>query len=268
MDIKERIAVYPLDVYVVTETGQDELKRGSTTLLPKELELLVLMDGSANIRQISERAKDLPETEIALLLPGLIRRGFAKMGTLAAEDNLDFSYFFDADKPAPEPSDQAKEHAQAEAETGTPALQQHGYYVSIARQAAQPRKPADGHRLSVLVVEDDRELCQFLRNLMRLEGFDARTAMNREEVVAALRQLPSPDLVLLDVVLPDANGFDILLRMKQHPALKSIAVIMLTGKATRESVMQGLAGGADGYVTKPFEPEILVNGVKSVLGLS
>ena len=56
--------------------------------------------------------------------------------------------------------------------------------------------------------------------------------------------------------------------MRQHPALKSIPVIMLTGKASRESVMRGLAGGADGYVTKPFEPAILVNGVKSVLGLS
>ena len=102
---------------------------------------------------------------------------------------------------------------------------------------------------------------------MRLQGFEARAAMNRGQVVAALRQVPSPDLVLLDVRLPDANGFDILLRMKQHPALKSIAVIMLTGEANRESVMRGLAGGADGYVTKPFEMETLLKGVKSVLGL-
>ena len=268
MDSKERIAVYPLDVYTVTESGQEELKRGSTTLIPTELELLVLLDGSANLREISQRAKSLPEKEIAVLLPGLIRRGLARMGTIAAEGDLDFSYFFDADKPAPEPSAQAREQAQAEAQTGAPALQRQGYYVSIARQAAQPRKPADGGKHTVLIVEDDQELCEFLRNLMRLEGFEARTATNRQEVVTALRQLPSPDLVLLDVVLPDANGFDILLRMKQHPALRSIAVIMLTGKATRESVMQGLAGGADGYVTKPFEPEILVNGVKSVLGLS
>jgi CheY-like chemotaxis protein len=268
MDPKERIAVYPLDVYVVSDTGQEELKRGFTTLAPKELELLVLMDGKANVREITERAKNLSAKEVAVLLPKLISAGYAKMATIADGENLDFSYFFDADKPAPEPSAQATEQAEKEAETGTPALQRHGYYVSIARQAAQQRQPVAGAKLSVLVVEDDPQLSAFLRNLMRLEGFQARTAGNREEVVAALRQVPSPDLVLLDVVLPDANGFDILLRMKQHPALKSIPVIMLTGKATRESVMRGLAGGADGYVTKPFEPEILVNGVKSVLGLS
>ena len=268
MDPRERVAVDPLDIYVVTDAGQEELKRGSTTLAPKELELLVLMDGRANVHEITKRAKNLSEREVEVLLPKLISDGLAKAATIAAEESLDFDYFFDTDKPAPEPSTQATEQAEREAETGTPALQRHGYYVSIARQAAQQRQPVAGARLSVLVVEDDPQLSNFLRNLMRLEGFQARTAGNREEVVAVLRQVPSPDLVLLDVVLPDADGFDILLRMKQHPVLKSVPVIMLTGKATRASVMRGLAGGADGYVTKPFEPEILVNGVKSVLGLS
>jgi two-component system OmpR family response regulator len=268
MEPKERIAIYPLDVYVVTDAGQEELKRGSTTLSPQALELLVLMDGLANVREITERAQNLSEREVGVLLPKLIIDGFAKRATIAAEDGMDFSYFFDADKPAPEPSGLAKEQAEKEADTGAPALQHQGYYVSIARRAARPRQPADGAKLSVLVVEDDPQLCEVLRNLMRLQGFLASTAMNRGEVLAALRRLPSPDLVLLDVRLPDANGFDILQRMKQHPVLKAIAVIMLTGEASRESVMRGLAGGADGYVTKPFETEILVKGVKSVLGLA
>jgi two-component system OmpR family response regulator len=268
MDQNQRIAVYPLDVYVVTDAGQKELKRGSTTLAPMELGLLVLMDGKANVREIAERAGNVSEKEVAVLLPKLIGDGLAKMVTIAEEESLDFSYFFDADKPARKPSAQVTEQAEKEAETGTPALQQRGYYVSFARRAAQQRQPTAGAKLSVLLVEDDPQLSDFLRKLMQLQGFLARTARNREEVVAALRQVPSPDLVLLDVVLPDANGFDILLRLKQHPALKSVPVIMLTGRATRGSVMRGLAGGADGYVTKPFEPEILVNSVKSVLGLS
>jgi DNA-binding response OmpR family regulator len=58
------------------------------------------------------------------------------------------------------------------------------------------------------------------------------------------------------------------MRMKQHPALKAIPVIMLTGEATRESVMRGLAGGADGYVTKPFEVAMLLTGIRSVLGIA
>ena len=97
--------------------------------------------------------------------------------------------------------------------------------------------------------------------------YAVRVAANREQILAALRSLPLPDLVLLDVLLPDANGFDVLARMKQHPKLRAVPVVMLTGQATRASVMRGLVGGADGYITKPFEVEILVRGVKAVLGV-
>jgi DNA-binding response OmpR family regulator len=74
-------------------------------------------------------------------------------------------------------------------------------------------------------------------------------------------------LVLLDVMLPDADGFEVLLKMRQHPALKVVPVVMLTAKATRDAVLQGLSGGADGYITKPFDVEVLVKAVKTVLGL-
>jgi DNA-binding response OmpR family regulator len=83
-----------------------------------------------------------------------------------------------------------------------------------------------------------------------------------------LRQPPKPDLVLLDVQLPDANGFDVLAKMRQHPFMKAIPVVMLTAEATREAVIRGLQAGADGYVTKPFEPDLVVAAVKAVLGLS
>ena len=68
--------------------------------------------------------------------------------------------------------------------------------------------------------------------------------------------------------LPDANGFDILAKFRLHPVLKSMPVIMLTAEASREAVLKGLRGGANGYVTKPFEADMLINAVKTVLGLS
>jgi two-component system OmpR family response regulator len=265
---KEHIAVYPLDVYVVTQKGEKELKGGSATLTAKELGLLVLMDGKSNVREITERAKNLTEQEVATLIPKLIREGFASKASIAAEDGLEFSYFFNADEVMPEPPAEAKAQAQKEAETGAPALQREGYYVSIARRASQARRPAVGARLSVLAVEDEPSLLSTLKHLLKLEGFEARIATNRQEVVNALRQVPAPDLVLLDVRLPDANGFDILTRMKQHPALKSIPVIMLTADASRESIMRGLAAGADGYITKPFELANLLTAIRYVLGLA
>ena len=73
--------------------------------------------------------------------------------------------------------------------------------------------------------------------------------------------------MLLDVVLPDIDGFEVLTRLKQHDVLKTIPVIMMTAKATREAVLKGLQRGADGYITKPFDVDIISHAIHSVLGL-
>jgi two-component system, OmpR family, response regulator len=148
-----------------------------------------------------------------------------------------------------------------------PALQRDGYYVSITRHTAQEPRTSGPGEILVLSIEDDPGIAQLLQQVLKQAGYATRAASNRAEVVAALRKLPSPDLVLLDVMLPDANGFDILASIKQHPALKAVPVIMLTGEATRDNVFRGLALGANGYITKPFDLDILRGGIKNVLGL-
>lgn len=121
--------------------------------------------------------------------------------------------------------------------------------------------------LTAVVVDDEPMLAKFIQSYLSFEGFKVRTAANRAEIVAALREPPIPDLILLDVMLPDADGFDILERVRQHSALKNVPVIMLTAKTTRESVIRGLTGGADGYITKPFGAEALMQAVRAVVGL-
>jgi len=74
-------------------------------------------------------------------------------------------------------------------------------------------------------------------------------------------------VVLLDVQLPDADGFQILEKMRAHPFVKDVPIIMATAKATRESVLQGLRLGCDGYVTKPYDVAVLMSTMKTVLGL-
>ncbi|OGA98357.1 MAG: hypothetical protein A3E79_04420 [Burkholderiales bacterium RIFCSPHIGHO2_12_FULL_61_11] len=106
-----------------------------------------------------------------------------------------------------------------------------------------------------------------MRKVLGFAGFVARVAANREQIVAALRQPPLPDLVLLDVMLPDTDGFNVLARMRQHPLLGKVPVIMVTGTATREAVLKGLLGGANGYITKPFQIDVLLKAVKTVLGI-
>ena len=266
MSMEERVQVRDLDVYAVADKGNAELKGGSTTLSQAALELLVLLDGKTSIAAIAERSKSRSADEIRQTAQMLAQGGYIKPATLEQELNVDFSYFF-AGQPAAEPSAEAAERARGEAESGPAALKLNGYYVSIARKSATKILPRSGSSYSVLAVEDDPELQRALKFLLTMEKFVPRVAGNSNEILTALQGQPLPDMVLLDVGLPDTNGFDVLARMRGHPQLKSVPVIMLTGKAQREDVMRGLAGGADGYITKPFDRDVLLTAIRAVLGL-
>ena len=244
------------EVYSLTPLGEHQLRGAMTTALPAEVELLVRVDGILTLGQIKAGMKPFPPDDFDATFSRLIDRGLLRV-------RIDDPF---ADQLTIKPSKNALTLATAEADAGTASLQKAGYFVRIARKRPL-RVLTEEEGLSALIVEDEPHLAKFLQHYLTFEGFDARIAGARAEIVAELRKLPVPDLVLLDVMLPDADGFDILLRMRQHPALKNVPVIMMTGKATREAVIKGLAGGADGYVTKPFEADALLEAVRTVTGL-
>ena len=260
------VQIYDLDVFAVTDKGAEELKGGSTRLSALALELLVLLDGKTSIAEVAKRVKVHSLKDIRRTAQTLLGEGHIKPATAEQELKLDFSYFFN-EKPVEPPSGEASAKASGEADAGELHLKANGYYVSIARRAAEKILPTDGERYSVLIVEDHADLQLSLKMLLSLQGFAPRQACNRNEIVEQLRRRPTPDVILLDVNLPDANGFEILAKVRGHPQLKSIPIIMLTSQASREDVLRGLASGADGYITKPFEQEVLVTGIKAVLGL-
>lgn len=244
------------EIYCLTPQGEQQLRGGQTTASPAEIELLVRIDGVLTVGEIRaglppDAAAQFEGTLRRLVAAGLLRR--------RTEDPFADQFEF-------KPSKTALQLATSEADAAAASLRKAGYFVRIARRSGRPAaRPATAAR--ALVVEDDPHLAGFLQHYLGFEGFDVAVARARAEVVAELRKLPVPALVLLDVMLPDADGFDILAKMRQHPALKEVPVIMLTAKATRESVIRGLATGADGYVTKPFEADALLDAVRTVMGL-
>ncbi len=258
--------ISPSDIFVLTARGRNELRGGATSLTPNELELLILIDGIRPVSAFAEQARTSAPVEIVAVLERLSRNGY--IGHVMPAENADGSleYFFSSGNYSPEPSEQALARAAAEAVAGASKLREEGYYVSIARRARGRNTPS-AHHISVLVIEDEPLVAKYLRALIEMEGFVARLASNREEITAQLRQPPIPDLVILDVMLPDINGFEVLQRMRGNAKFGEVPVIVVTTQATRESVMKGLALGADGYITKPFEVDVLVRGIKAVLGL-
>lgn len=181
-----------------------------------------------------------------------------------SNDELDFTRLTE---PAPPPAPEQVARAREEATTGGPQLAKTGFYVAMARHASAGPIAPHGPRHTILVIEDDQALSTLVSEVMSTAGFLVRVARNRAEINAQMNIAPLPDLLLLDVALPDADGFQILERVRANPKIAKMPVIMMTGKSEITDVARGLALSADGYVTKPFRISALVEAVKTVLGL-
>jgi len=113
----------------------------------------------------------------------------------------------------------------------------------------------------ILVVDDERRMVGFIRLNLEQDGFEVIEAYNGSEALERLRD-SLPDLILLDVMMPDIDGFDVLRTIRE---ISQIPVIMLTAKSEENDKVKGLELGADDYVTKPFSPRELVSRVRAVL---
>jgi DNA-binding response OmpR family regulator len=116
----------------------------------------------------------------------------------------------------------------------------------------------------VLVVEDEPDIRNLLVVNLTRDGFRCRTAATGAEALRAVRA-SVPDLVLLDLMLPEMDGLEVCRRLRQEPGTASIPIIMLTAKTDEVDRVLGLELGADDYVAKPFSPKELVARVRAVL---
>jgi DNA-binding response OmpR family regulator len=117
---------------------------------------------------------------------------------------------------------------------------------------------------SVLVVDDDREIVRLMRGYLEQAGYIVMAAYNGETALHFLRA-EHPDLVLLDLMLPDRDGWDVTQVVRADPTLADIPIIMLTARIEDIDKILGLEIGADDYVTKPFNPREVVARVKAIL---
>jgi DNA-binding response OmpR family regulator len=119
--------------------------------------------------------------------------------------------------------------------------------------------------MRILVVDDEPNIVVALEYLMRESGFDVRAARDGDEALAAVADF-RPDLVLLDVMMPVRDGYQVVRKIRDNPELAGVKILMLTAKGRETEVAKGMAVGADGYVTKPFSTLELVAEVKRMLG--
>ncbi len=128
--------------------------------------------------------------------------------------------------------------------------------------ALEQHPPRERHL--VLIADDDRDITRFLEVNLRLEGFDVTTAHDGDDALAKALDL-QPNLILLDVMMPGMDGFEVCSKLRADPRGVVVPVIMLTAKSMSTDRLDGFNVGADDYVVKPFEPMELVARVAAML---
>jgi CheY-like chemotaxis protein len=145
------------------------------------------------------------------------------------------------------------------------ALARTGAYISADRLSHRPAPRRPPAECVVLIVEDDPDQLALADLRVSMAGYRVRVAKSVNEFLHSMLDEGAPDLLLLDVLLPDGNGFDLLVKMRRHAVLGSLPIVMLTAENEAEDIGKGLLLGADGYITKPYTKNILSDVIRRVL---
>jgi len=118
----------------------------------------------------------------------------------------------------------------------------------------------------ILVVDDEPDILSVLVYHLSRDGYRVTTAVNGQGALATAES-DRPDLIILDLMLPGMDGYEVLQRLRSDERTQSIPVILLTARREEEERVKGFEVGADDYITKPFSPNKLINRVQEILGI-
>ena len=116
----------------------------------------------------------------------------------------------------------------------------------------------------VLIVDDDERVREYVRVNLEMEGYAVREAGSAEEGLGVLDEV-SPDLILLDVMMPEVDGWEMLRRVQERHGVGAIPVVMFSGKVDEREAVEATARGAQGFLGKPFDPQQLIEHAKQLL---
>jgi CheY-like chemotaxis protein len=249
-------------------TSGDEALRSVDTAIPVDYRrILCLINEGTHANVVRGRLRQYSDALIADWLGELEEIGYIESTGSGDAFDLDFKPLESLIPSAGALGDLADERQRIdmEAKAAGVALKDKGAYLATARLANREPLSKEPAKTTVLIVEDDPDQAALGDLRVSMAGYQVRVARNVREMVADLSTQPLADLVLLDVMLPDGNGFGILSCLRTDPRLSLLPVIMLTALTGAEDIRRGLDIGADGYITKPYSKDLLVNTIRQVL---
>lgn len=116
----------------------------------------------------------------------------------------------------------------------------------------------------ILVVDDEQDIVEFINYNLKQAGYETATAYNGDEAIRKA-EVFSPDLILLDIMMPEKDGLQTIQQLRRNPALDNTIIIFLTALSDEKSEIEGLKLGADDYIAKPIKPELLLTRLRTAL---
>lgn len=150
-------------------------------------------------------------------------------------------------------------------ESASEHLTHTGAYIAADRLSTRPAHRKGPTECVVLIVEDDPDQLALAELRVSMAGYKVRLATSVNAFLHSMLDDGAPDLLLLDVFLPDGNGFDLLVKMRRHAVLGALPIVMLTSENKPEYIGKGLLLGADGYIIKPYTKNVLADVIRRVL---
>jgi CheY-like chemotaxis protein len=244
-------------VYQLTQSGREAWENQDMAVPEDYRRILWLMDFHGQDNILAELLRRYPRNVLDEWLLemeelGLIEPASSAGGAFSARE---------ADRT--QAMDQSSVRKEA-ADAGT-ALARTGAYISADRLNKRPAPRKSPGDTVVLIVEDDPDQLALADLRVSMAGYKVRVAATVNAFLHSMLDDGPPDLLLLDVMLPDGNGFDVLAKMRRHAVLGSLPIVMLTSENEPEDIGKGLLLGADGYITKPYTKNILADVIRRVL---
>ena len=256
----------PNRVYRRSPAGLKMLTSPDKTCPLEHQRILALIDQETHTDVVRGRLRQFPDNLLADWLAEMEELGYLRSTLADVTQDLDFTDLFKAARPAPAPLTQEdRKQAEQQAAVAVTTLGDKGAFLSRDRIKNRPSLAKTPEQISVLVVEDDPDQAALADMRVSMGGYKVRLAANLKELREELGAGRVPDILLLDIRLPDGDGFDILAAMRRQPKLALLPIVMLTVITGKENVRRGLELGADGYITKPYSKKIIVDAIRDVL---
>ncbi|MBM3359235.1 MAG: response regulator [Betaproteobacteria bacterium] len=252
-------------IYSQTDQGRAELTADPGKLARSLRVLLGMVDGRSTVDELQRKLGNVDPEKLRAALQSLAAHGYVALAKAAEPaGEIDFASFMG--QPIQTPTAEQKRDAEQKTLSGMRSLKSSGYFVNIVSRPAGRVRPRAGEQYSVLILDGDQANALAVARALMLAKFEVRSASRPDQIMAELNK-PAPDLILMDVMLPELVGLDVLAKLREHPNFKTVPVLIVTGRAEQDDVVAALVYGANGYMTKPVKPEALLESVRTLLGL-